>query len=350
MNPLPAIPDEIPSRKKEHVELCLASDVSFKKKSNGFDEWEFEHNALPELDLSEIDTTTHFLGKKLAIPLLVSGMTGGYSEASRINASLAKVCQLFGIGLGVGSQRQALENDAFHESYAIVRKHAPSIPVIGNIGATEIANLRDVDPIRRLVDLIEADAFAVHLNPLQEFLQPEGNTNFRGVLTGISTLVQKLPVPVIVKEVGAGISPSVAKRLFDVGVTIIDVAGAGGTSWAGVELLRNEHASTIAPEFWDWGVPTAIAVRQVSACKPCDATLIASGGIANGVMIAKALALGADLTSMARPLLQILMEGGEDSLFHKLTTLKNDLLGVMFLTGASSIPALKATPIQRHHY
>ncbi|MFA6456316.1 MAG: type 2 isopentenyl-diphosphate Delta-isomerase, partial [Bacteroidota bacterium] len=256
------------SRKRDHVELTVKRNVSFRSKTAGFEEWEFVHNALPEIDRSEVDTSAVFLGKKLSFPLMISCMTGGYKEAEKINRDLAEVCEEFQIAMGVGSQRQAMEDSTYHSSFSIARIAAPTIPLIGNIGAAEVAKLKDVSPVLKLAELIRADAFAVHLNPLQEFLQPEGNTDFRGVLKGIEMLVKKLPIPVIVKEIGAGISWSVAERLANVGVRYIDVAGAGGTSWAGVEILRRskddrEHWNP----FWDWGIRTADALREVVQLK-----------------------------------------------------------------------------------
>src|SRR5713101_5475889 len=250
-------------RKREHVEIVLNRDVSFRSKTSGFEYWEFEHNALPELNFSEIETGTAFLGKPISMPLMVSCMTGGYGNAESINRQLAEVCEEERIAMGVGSQRQALEDTFYHATFTVVREVATTIPVVGNIGAAEVARLRDASAVQRLVDMIHADAFAVHLNPLQEFLQPEGNPNFRGVLHGIEILVKNLSVPIIVKEIGAGISSAVAQRLLDVGVRVIDVAGAGGTSWAGIEMIRGNHES-LREAFWDWGIPTSEAIRQVS--------------------------------------------------------------------------------------
>jgi isopentenyl-diphosphate delta-isomerase len=335
-------------RKREHVELVLNRDVTFRTKTPGFEHWEFEHSALPELNLSEVATETNFLGKRLSMPLMVSCMTGGYKNARSINRRLAEVCQEIGIGMGVGSQRQALEDSSYHSTFTVVRENAPTIPLVGNIGAAEIAQLESVEPVQKLVDMIRADAFAVHLNPLQEFLQPEGSTQFRGVLRGIRMLVKALSVPVIVKEIGAGISASVAKRLADVGVRIIDVAGAGGTSWAGIEIMRR-NGQELSDAFWDWGIPTAQAIQHVAGLKERvrGLTVIASGGIANGVHIAKSLALGADLAASARPLIQALHVGGKSGLRDRIRVWEKELKGVMFLVGASSVSELQATPIHR---
>jgi isopentenyl-diphosphate Delta-isomerase len=330
------------SRKRDHVELTVKNDVHFRSKRSGFELLDFEHNALPEINFRDISTKTKFLGKDLEFPFLISCMTGGYADAKKINRQLAEVCEEYKIAMGVGSQRQALEDSTYHSSFSIVRTVAPSIPLIGNIGASEVAQLRDVTVIQKLAELIKADAFAVHLNPLQEFLQPEGNTYFHGVLNGIEKLVHGLSVPIIVKEIGAGISENVARRLADVGVRYIDVAGAGGTSWAGVEILRRTKDKVEWNPFWDWGIPTVESLKQVIPLKKSHSlVVIASGGIYNGVDCAKAIALGADMTAAARPLLKVLMTYGKKSLKQKLDVWMQQLRGVMFLTGASSVKELQ---------
>jgi isopentenyl-diphosphate delta-isomerase len=352
-------PVGISSRKREHVDIALTRDVSFRARSAGFDGWELVHNALPELDAAEIDPGGVFLKKKVSFPLIVSSMTGGYREALRINRQLAEVCADKRIAMGIGSQRQALADTTFHRSFSIVREAAPEIPVFGNLGASEVARLKDASPVLRLLDLVKADGFAIHLNPLQEYLQPEGNPEFRGVLKGIAILVRSLPVPVIVKEIGAGISAEVARRLIGAGVRIIDVAGAGGTSWAGVEILRRTRATgskkkrttaDAGDPFWDWGIPTVDALRQVSGLRQQvpDLLIIGSGGIGSGLDIAKAIAFGADLVGAARPLLQALNNGGQKGLEVLLETWKYQLSGAMFLTGSRTVKALQMqVPVRR---
>jgi len=336
------------SRKQQHVDITLTKDVSFWTKSAGFDRWDFLHNALPELNLSEIDSSTTFLGKPMALPLIISSMTGGYAKAERINRQLAEICAHKKIGLGVGSQRQALEDKRYHRSFSVVREVAPDIPIFGNIGGAEVAILRDVSPILRLVDLIQADGFAVHLNPLQEFLQPEGNPNFRGVLAGIEILVKSLSVPLIVKEIGAGLSNDAARRLINCGVRIIDVSGAGGTSWAGVEIVRRKKAkgkksSPDAGVFWDWGIPTVNALKEVCGLKKemPPFQVISSGGISNGLDIAKSIALGADYAASARPLLKALDHGGKSAVTKLIEQWAWEFKGAMFLTGSRSIAELQ---------
>jgi isopentenyl-diphosphate delta-isomerase len=256
--------------------------------------------------------------------------------------------------MGVGSQRQAMEDKKFHRSFSVVREVAPAIPIFGNIGGAEVAKLKDASKVKRLADLIEANAFAVHLNPLQELLQPEGNPHFRGVLNGIEMLVKELSIPLIVKEIGAGISLSVAKRLVDVGVSIIDVAGAGGTSWAGVEILRRsrdnrrDKKTRKQPDesgnlFWDWGIPTVDALRQVCSLKlqAPSLTIMASGGVANGLDIGKSIAFGADLSCAARPMLKALETGGKEFLLATISQWEHQLKGAMFLTGSRTIQELQ---------
>ena len=347
------------SRKQQHVNISLTKDVAFRTKSSGFDHLDFLHNALPELNLSDIDPSSVFLGKKIALPFIVSSMTGGYARAERINRQLAEVCAQKKIAMGVGSQRQASENDRYHRSFSIVRDTASDIPIFGNIGAAEVARLRDASPIMRLIDLIQADGFAVHLNPLQELLQPEGDTNFSGVLDGIELLVKSLPVPLIVKEIGAGISSDVARRLIDVGVKNIDVAGAGGTSWAGVEILRRRNGernktsrdgtrkkgvmSSKAEMFWDWGIPTIDALKSVCRLKSESPSLkvIASGGISNGIDCAKSIALGADFVASAMSMLQALAGGGTEAVVELIDQWEWELKGAMFLTGSRALADLQ---------
>lgn len=336
------------SRKQQHVHSVLTKDVGFRQKTTELEHWQFTHNALPELDFSDIDASTTFLGKPLALPLMVSCMTGGYREALRINRGIAELCAAHGLAMGVGSQRQALESPTYRRTFSVVREVAPGIPVIGNIGAAEVARMRDPGAALSLVEFIRADALAVHLNPLQELLQPEGTPAFRGVLEGIAMLSRELPVPVIVKEIGAGISGDVARRLLDAGVRYIDVAGAGGTSWAGVEILRRKEKRGAAL-FWDWGIPTAQAVREVAALKTHNPSLhiIASGGLTTGSDAAKCFALGADLVASARPVLQALHKGGAAGGQRFIDAWSLELKSTMFLTGARTLPELQHIPLHR---
>lgn len=335
------------SRKKEHVELCINNQVAFRQKSSGFERYEFIHNALPEFDFNDILINTSFLGKSIAFPLMISSMTGGYKDAEEINKQLAEVCEKLNIPMGVGSQRQAIEKPDFHSTFSIVRTYAPSIPITANIGATEIASLSNIEPILSIIDLIKADALTIHLNPLQELLQPEGNTNFKGVAEGIEMIIKELHIPVIVKEVGAGISDTVACRLLDLGVSVIDVAGAGGTSWAGVEILRNENPDPMQ-EFWDWGISTTECLEMIRPLKEkFSFTLVSSGGISGAFHIAKSIALGADLTASARPLLTVLMKEGKEGLINLISQWQNDVKRIMFLTGSKNIEELQNASLRR---
>jgi len=328
------------SRKKDHVDLCIGSDVAFRGKSTGLERYELEHNALPEIDFQDVDPSVMFLGRPCSMPLLISSMTGGYAEAERINSQLGEVCQSLGIPMGVGSQRQALQDGRYLDSFRAARRAAPSVPIFGNIGGAEVARDTALEDVRRLADLIEADGFAIHLNPLQELMQPEGNPNFRGVLAGIERLCRGLEIPLIVKEVGAGLSADVIRRLLDVGVAHIDVAGAGGTSWSGVEILRRGEEDD--DPFWDWGIPTAEAVAAARPiCEDAGATLIASGGIAGPRDIAIAIALGAHLAGSARILLKTLLDDGQPALAAMLSRWKRTLRGMMFLSGCRTVAELR---------
>ncbi len=338
-----------PSRKKQHVELIVSRDVRFRKKTTGLENLEFVNNALPEVNLSDIDTSTNFLGQTIRLPFLISCMTGGYAEALQINRRLAEICEELRIPMGVGSQRQATEDATYRRTFGVVREVAPTIPIIGNIGATEVARLQSPDVIRRLIDLVRADAFAIHLNPLQELLQPEGNTDFDRVLEGITVLVENLHVPVVVKEIGAGLSVQVVQRLLDAGVRHIDIAGAGGTSWAGVETMRSRERE-FATQFWDWGIPTASALRDIAVIRSRvpPFTLIASGGVTNGMDAAKCIALGADLVGTARPVLQTLHSRKKKGVRDLLTLWEKTLRGVMFLTGSRTLKELQNVPLVRY--
>lgn len=327
------------NRKKEHIEICLTKDVAFKK-SNGFDNYEFPHYAITEVDFDKIDLSTKFFEKKINYPFIISCMTGGTSEAERINEKLAIVAAELKIPIGVGSQRQALENDSFRSSYNIVRKNAKDIPVLGNIGAAQVASSKKiVDDIKFLIDLIQAEAMVIHLNPLQELFQKEGEINFRGLRKNLEKVISKISTPIIVKEVGSGISKEVAKELLEIGVSGIDVAGAGGTSWAAVELIRNKKENQF---FKEWGLPTSYCVRTVAKLKKdYKFLLISSGGINDAVDIAKSISLGADLTASARIILKEIMFNGIESTISLINNWFSDVKKIMFLTGSQNIKQLQ---------
>ncbi|RPI72443.1 MAG: type 2 isopentenyl-diphosphate Delta-isomerase [Ignavibacteriales bacterium] len=331
-------------RKKEHLELCLTDDVAFQNKTTGFEKYDFIHNAVTEVDINEISFETKFLKKKIKYPFLISCMTGGVDAAESINAKLSVAANELNISLGVGSQRQAFENSAYHQTYKVIRQNAPNIPILGNIGAPQIAAMKSFEAVQFLVDLIEADAMVIHLNPAQELMQPEGDILLKGLLKNIKKLVKILNVPVIVKEVGAGISRNAAIKLLECGVTGIDVAGAGGTSWTGVELLRkNENNKN---EFWDWGLPTSYCIKEVSRLKKkYKFTLIGSGGINSPMDAAKSLALGADMTASARIILQELNKNGAEGVIRLINDWFDKVRKVMYLTGSSSLQEFKKNKI-----
>jgi isopentenyl-diphosphate delta-isomerase len=333
-------------RKADHIRIVLNEDVAAKGVSTGFAAYRLPHTAIPELDLAEVDTRTTFLGKPVRAPLLISSMTGGASVAERINLALAEAAEHLGLAMGVGSQRAAVADGRLASTYQ-VRRVAPHIPLMANIGAVQLNYGYGVDQCRRAVEMIEADALILHLNPLQEAVQPEGNTNFKGLLAKIEQVCRALEVPVIAKEVGNGIGAADARRLYDCGVHIIDVAGAGGTSWSEVERFRQtgEQGRRVAGAFADWGLSTADCVRQVRAALP-QATIIGSGGVRSGVDVAKAIALGADMAGTAKPALaDAINERGADAVVEGLEGFLRELRVAMFCSGCADLRALRALQI-----
>lgn len=328
------------SRKADHIRICLEEDVQFRQTTNGLEKYHFDHCCLPEIDRSEIDISTTFLGKPMNAPLLISSMTGGTQEAKTINYRLAKIAQHYRLAMGVGSQRVALENPDVSDTFA-VRKYAPDILLFANLGAIQLNYNYGLDECLRVVDILEADALILHLNPLQECIQPKGDTNFRGVLDKIETLCEKLPVPVIVKEVGNGISAKMAYKLIGAGVAAIDVAGAGGTSWALVESERADNVlqRRLGRTFADWGVPTADCITGIRNIAP-DIPLIASGGLRHGGDVAKAIALGADIAGLAMPFLQA-ATSSEATLYDLAKVLIAEISTVLFCTGNATLEQLQ---------
>ena len=332
-------------RKDEHIRINLEEDVSFDQVTTGLEHYRFIHQALPECNLSDVDTTTHFLNHRLAFPVLIASMTGGTEKTGNINCMLAEVAQETGIGMGLGSMRAALEDPQALKTFQ-VRRYAPDILLLANLGAVQLNYGYDPDACRRLVDLVEADGLFLHLNPLQEALQPEGNTRFTGIAQRIEAVCRALEVPVIVKEVGWGLSMKVARMLIEAGVAALDVAGAGGTSWSQVEMHRGQDIvqREVAAAFRDWGIPTAQAIQDVRHLAP-DIPLIASGGLRTGVDIAKALALGADVTTMAAGLLQA--AESPQALYAQVEIIRRQLTIAMFAAGAPTIACLKQTPLAK---
>ncbi len=331
---------ETQTRKADHLRICLDEDVQFHGKTNGLERYRFTHCCLPELNRSEIDLATRFLGKSLGAPLLISSMTGGTEQAKTINCRLAEVAQHYKLAMGVGSQRVAVENPQVADTFA-VRSLAPDILLFANLGAVQLNYSYGLDECLRVIDLLEADALILHLNPLQECIQPNGDTNFRGLLNKIAIVCSNLPVPVIVKEVGNGISAAIAQQLLDAGVTAIDVAGAGGTSWAKVESERalNEKQRRLGLTFAEWGLPTAECITTIRAIAP-EIPLIASGGLRNGLDVAKAIALGADVSGLAWPFLQAAAESA-DAVDALVQVLMAEITTVLFCTGNATLSQLK---------
>ncbi len=329
------------TRKSQHLDIVLKGDVGARTVATGFEQIRFEHVALPELALAEIDLSTTFLNRKLAAPLLISSMTGGPERAAAINRSIAEAAQTHRIAFGVGSQRVALDGEGAGGFGRHLRDAAPDVPILANFGAAQLATWDGLEMVRRAVDMVGADALIIHLNPLQEAVQPEGDKDWRGLMHRLHTLQRSSPVPLIIKEVGAGISGALARELCDAGINIIDVAGVGGTSWAAVEAGRapNSDAQAVAEAFRDWGIPTARAVQEVRAACP-SATIIASGGIRDGVDVAKAIRLGADLAGMAAGVLEAALEG-PDALNRRLTVVVEQLRIACFCTGSAGLTELR---------
>lgn len=339
MNPS-SLSAQTQTRKADHLRICLDENVQFNSTTNGLERYRFSHCCLPELDWNEISLNTTFLGKQLLAPLLISSMTGGTEQAGIINQRLASVAQHYKIAMGVGSQRVVVEKPQVAATFA-VRSLAPDILLFANLGAVQLNYDYGLDECLRLVDLLEADALILHLNPLQECIQPKGDTNFKGLLDKINQLCHKLPVPVIAKEVGNGISAAMAEKLISAGVTAIDVAGAGGTSWAKVESERagNAQQRRMGMTFADWGLPTAECITSIRTIAP-EVPLIASGGLRDGLDVAKAIALGADIAGQALPFLQAAAqsEAAVDALVEVLIA---EITTVLFCTGNATLEELK---------
>lgn len=332
---------DLSRRKSEHLDVVLAGDAGARHVTNGLERVRFEHVALPEIALADVDISTRFLGRRMAGPLLVSSMTGGPERAADINRAIAEACEAVGVGFGVGSQRIAIEQQGAGGLGKDLRRRAPSVPLLANLGGAQLRAPGGLDMAQRAVDMIEADALIIHLNPLQEAVQSGGDTDWRGVLAAFENLARALPVPLIAKEVGAGLSGAVARRLLDAGVAIIDVAGAGGTSWAEVEAKRAPDASTraIATAFRDWGLPTAEAIVSVRGACP-EVPLIASGGLRDGIDVARALRLGADVAAQAAGVLPAAL-AGSDALADRLCVTLAQLRITCFCTGSLNLAALK---------
>jgi isopentenyl-diphosphate delta-isomerase len=331
-------------RKADHIRINLEEDVGFDRLTTGLERYHFTHQALPELNLADIDLGITFFGKSLRLPLLISSMTGGTERAHIINRALATAAQEAGIAMGLGSMRAALEDPSLAESFRVVRPVAPDILLFGNLGAVQLNYGYTVDHCRRAVEMVEADALFLHFNVLQEALQPEGDTNFAGLLSKVEAVCRNLEVPVVAKEVGWGFSEDTARHLANAGVAAIDVSGAGGTSWSQVEMYRadTEARRRVAATFRDWGIPTAESIDMARRAAP-HLPVIASGGLRNGLEIAKTIALGAHLAGMAGPFLRAAVVSTE-AVLDTVEVKASELRTTMFCIGAASLDQLRDTP------
>jgi isopentenyl-diphosphate delta-isomerase len=335
----------IEARKADHIRINLEEDVR-SGLTTGLERYRFVHRALPELNLEEIDLSQELFGRKLRAPLLISSMTGGTDQAAEINRLLATAAQETGVAMGVGSQRAAIENPKLAASFQ-VRRYAPQVLLFANLGAVQLNERYGVRECLRAVEMIEADALILHLNALQEAVQPEGDTRWAGLLKKIETVCRTLPMPVIAKEVGWGFSERDARWLADAGVAAIDVAGAGGTSWSQVEMhrARDESQRRLAAAFVDWGIPTAQAILNVRRAAP-ELIVIASGGLRTGVDIAKCLALGARLGGMASPFLKAAARSLEDVILI-IQELRREIQVCMFAAGVGNLDQLAQAELIR---
>jgi len=327
-------------RKRDHLDLFRRDGAAARHATTWLECVHLVHQALPEFDVADIDLRTSFAGRPFRAPLFITGMTGGTVEATAINRALAKVADDYGFGLGLGSQRAMLEDPRIADSYR-VRPVAPRVFLAGNLGAVQAA-ATPVRKVRQMLRDVGAEALFVHLNPAHEMLQPEGDREFTGVLRAIGTLVHELDVPVIIKETGAGLSREVALRLRSVGVRHLDVAGTGGTSWAGAEIKRrNGEADPHLASFWDWGIPTAAALSEVEGLRM---EVIGSGGIRTGLDVARSIRLGARLAGVAAPLLTAYFKGGERMVRREIDAILDGLRTAMVLAGSRTLAELGKAP------
>ena len=329
------------ARKADHLRITVEEDVGFGAVTTGLEHYRFTHQALPEIDLDAVDTGITLLGRTLAAPILISCMTGGVAKGGLINRILAAAAQHAGVAIGVGSQRAALDDASLADTFQ-VRELAPDVPLLANLGAAQIAGPEGIARCLAAVKMIDADALVIHVNPLQEALQPEGTARFAGLIERIGEAAAAIDVPIMVKEVGWGISGNIANRLAQVGIAGIDVAGAGGTNWGAVERLRMDDPVMVrvADEFREWGIPTADSVVACRRGFP-DGLIIASGGMRTGLDAAKCLALGANAVAIGRPYIWGLASFGQEGVEKVLDILRSELLIAMRQAGTRSIAEIK---------
>ncbi|MCW4044023.1 MAG: type 2 isopentenyl-diphosphate Delta-isomerase [Candidatus Bathyarchaeota archaeon] len=339
--------EETEKRKADHIRICLSENAQAREATTGFEDVHLVHKALPEIDKHTIDLSTDVFGHKFAAPIIVGAMTGGTAEATRINSAIAEAVETLRLGMGVGSQRAAIENKKLEQTFAVARKKAPTAFLIANLGGIQLVHGYGVKEVTKAIEIIDADAVAIHLNSLQEAVQPEGQVAFKGVLEKIAEIAKAVDKPVIVKETGSGIAAAEARALEAAGVKGIDVSGAGGTSFAAVEYYRakgqgNTAQRLLGDAFWDWGIPTVASL--VETAQTVKIPVVASGGVRNGVDVSKALALGASLASLSQPVLQAAVKGVEAT-EEVLSFLMEELRNVMFLVGAEKAAELAKAPV-----
>ncbi|MHA2153963.1 MAG: type 2 isopentenyl-diphosphate Delta-isomerase [Candidatus Hodarchaeales archaeon] len=332
-------------RKLAHLQICLEHDVQSRNITTGLEDISFVHHATTDINMEDIDLSIEIFGKKLQFPLIISGMTGGHSFAQQLNDFLSQVAEKTQIGIGVGSQRAALEDTQARESFEIVKRNAPKTLKIGNIGAGQIVEGLNSTDLKDIVSMISADAIAFHFNPLQESIQPEGDTNLHELIEKVTQLINESSTPIIAKEVGSGFSRFDITRLKRSGFSGIDIQGAGGTSWAGVESIRAEDPiyKKAGEVFWDWGLPTAIST--IFAKESFNGHIIGSGGVRNGLEIAKLLALGADAAGMAIPFLFAVQDHSIEKSLKYIEQIAYQIKLACFLTGCQTIEDLKSVPL-----
>lgn len=335
-------------RKDSHIQICLENSIDHAAQDmTGFSRYRFDHDALPETDLAEVDLSTTLFNKKLSAPILIGAMTGGTAHSAEINRRLAKAAERCGVGMALGSQRKMIEDASTRDSFN-VKAFAPKLALlVGNLGAVQLNYGVGKQEVISLIEAVHADAFAFHLNPLQEAIQPEGNTNFKALREKLQHVIAHLPVPVLIKEVGSGISMTTAKKLAELPIAGIETAGLGGTSWSKIESLRtkNPWQQSTGELLAKWGIPTAESIVNCRAAL-ADKVVIASGGIRNGVEVAKALALGANAAALSLPFLKAAQES-EEAVVEAIETLKYQLKTVLFVAGCKKLDDIRKIQLKQ---